>query len=231
MNCLETRRRLLESPEQPGAEAFAHLEECAACRAAAHEARRFEMRLAEALRVEPPAKLEEQRLLRHSYRHRHRWRGAAVALAASLLLAATLVALAPRFLDRDADLGQELLDLVAMAPFALVDQRPIPESEIRAALAPLGLSLVGDLGRITFVGRCIVNGVLAGHLVVRIDGAPVTVFLIPERLATARTSFAANHWAGTAIPEGPGTIGIVGRPGEPLEELEAKLRESVRWRS
>ena len=94
---------------------------------------------------------------------------------------------------------------------------------------PAGLDLAGEIGDVTFAGRCIVRGEISGHIVVQGETAPVTVFLIKEQLVTSRATIRSDHYTGVVVPEGTGTIALVSAPGESLEHLEAVVREAVRW--
>lgn len=233
MNCIEFRRMLMTDPLVSDPEFAEHRRTCAACAEAVERSAHLERRLREAVNVQVPENLASRILLKQSFEarpHRAWWRNARVyALAASVLLALGLVSLSLTSRVEESRLSEEFVALVNGAPNALTARGPVTSGQISEALEAAGLDLAGEIGEVTFAGRCIVRGKLAGHIVVKGDTAPVTVFLIKDRLVSDRATIRSNHYSGFVVPAGVGTIAIVSAPGEPLERLEAEVRSAVRW--
>ena len=235
MNCIEFRRILLTDPgaTRPG---FAeHRRTCPDCADAVARSAHFERRLREAVNVDVPENLASRILLKQSFEaHPARawWRAARVyALAASILLVVAVVSLGlPSYLEQR-HLSEEFVALVNGAPYALAADKSVSGAEISAALEPTGLDLAGDIGDVTFAGRCLVRGKLSGHIVLQGDTAPVTVFLIRDRLVADRATIRSAHFSGIVLAQGSGTIAIVSAPGEMLNAIEARVRSAIRFKS
>jgi len=235
MNCIEFRRLLLTHPGVVDPEFAEHRRSCPDCADAVERSGHFERRLRQAVNVDVPENLASRILLKQSFEcHAERpwWRTRRVyALAASLLLVVGLVSLGLNAQLEQGRLSEEFVALVNGAPYALAASKPVSGNEISAALEPVGLDLDGDIGNVTYAGRCIVRGRLSGHIVVQGDTAPVTVFLIGEQLVADRAAIRSDLYSGIVVRQGAGTIAIVGIPGEALETIEARVRSAIRWGS
>lgn len=235
MNCMEFRRMLLTDPAVSDAEFAEHRQTCPDCADTVARSAHLERRLREAVNVDVPENLVSRILLKHSFEAHPKqpwWRTARVyAMAAGVLLAVGLVSMALTSRVEQRRLSEEFVALVNGAPYALTANDSLSESRISETLEPAGLDLADSIGDVTFAGRCLVRGKISGHIVVQGKTAPVTVFLIKERLVTGRATIRSDHYSGVVIPQGTGTIAIVSAPGEPIAKLEAQVRSAVRWSS
>jgi ATP-dependent protease HslVU (ClpYQ) peptidase subunit len=233
MNCIEFRRLLLTDPGLVDAEFVEHRRSCPDCAEAVERSAHCEWRLRQAVNIDVPENLASRILLKQSFEYhadRPWWRTRrAYALAASMLLMVGLISLGLSSYLEQQRLNEEFVALVNGAPYALAASKPVSGSEISAALEPVGLDLAGDIGAVTYAGRCIVRGKLSGHIVVQGDTAPVTVFLIGEQLVADRATIRSNLYSGIVVRQGAGTIAIVSTPGESLEKVEARIRSAIRW--
>ncbi len=233
MNCIEFRRILLTDPGVVDAEFARHRRDCHDCTDAVERSAYFERRLREAVDIDVPENLASRILLKQSFEaHTERpwWRTRrAYALAASMLLMVGLATLALTSHLEQRHLSEEFVALVKGAPYALAASKPVSSDDISAAMRPAGLDLDGEIGNVTYAGRCLVRGTLSGHIVLQGDTAPVTVFLINEQLVTDRGTIRSDLYSGIVLPLGSGTIAIVSTPGEALENVEARVRSAIRW--
>ena len=233
MNCIEFRRILLTDPGVVDSAFASHRRDCPDCSDAIAHSAHFERRLREAVDIDVPENLASRILLRQSFQASAEppwWRTRRTyALAASMLLMVGLVTLALTSHLQQRRLSEEFVALVKGAPYALVASKPVSSGDISAALGPAGLDLDGNIGAVTYAGRCLVRGQLSGHIVVQGDTAPVTVFLISEQLVSRRATIRTDHYSGVVLPQGSGTIVIVSAPGEALEKLELRVRSAIRW--
>ena len=231
MNCLEFRRRLNTDPGSQEPEFLAHMRQCPHCQLAVAKAAHFEQRLRDGLRVEVPEKLTSRILLRQAFRARtgrRIWQRPVLAAAAGVVLMLAGV-LAYVSIERGPGLEQEVVALIRAAPYALAAEELVSDAAVAAILRPVGVQLDGDLGPITFAGRCYVRGKMAGHLVLKGETARITVFLIPHEQIAAPARIREGHLSGRLLPAGAGTIAIVSAPGEALGAVEGRLRSAVRW--
>jgi len=235
MTCIEFRRNLLTDPGTADPEFTRHRRDCHDCADTVERSAHFERQLRKAVNIEVPENLASRILLKQSFEaHAERpwWRtGRTYALAASMLLMVGLMS--PGLISHleQSRLSEELVALVDNAPYALAASEPVSSGDISAALEPAGLDLDGDIGDVTYAGRCIVRGKLSGHIVVQGDTAPVTVFLIKKQLVADRATIRSDRYSGIVLPQGGGTIAIVSSPGEALEKVEARVRSAIRWGS
>jgi len=233
MNCIEFRRMLLTEPGGTDAAFAEHRRSCPECAEAVERSAHFERILREAVNVPVPEHLASRILLKQSFQPRREspwWRTRrAYALAAGVLLVMGLsfIALSGHLQQRR--LSEEFVALINGAPYALTANQAVSSSEISAALEPAGLDLEGSIGDVTFAGRCIVRGKLSGHIVLKGDTAPITVFLIGDALVSDRATIRSDNYSGVVLPQGSGTIAILGSPGETLEDVEARVRSAIRW--
>ena len=233
-DCLGFRRRLQVEPGCREAEFLDHAKHCPACALALESSLKAESQLRAALRMPTPDDLVARILLRQSFgevgpRPRNKsWQGW-YGLAAGLALAGFVALFALWGAPRESGLAGEVVALIQAAPYALAAEGSISRKQVAAALKPVGLSLSGDLGPVSFVGRCYIRGQMAGHLVVQGESARITVFLIPHVSVRAPIPIRSGHFSGMLIPSGPGAVAIVSAPGEPLEAVQERVRSAVLW--
>ncbi len=234
MNCLEFRRAFETEPGGRDLRLGEHRADCPSCAAFAARVLRFDRLLREAARVPVPAELASRVLLRQAFGRARRGgvlpRRDALALAASLLAATALGVFSYHHLRSGEDrLGREVVAMVRNAPYALAPSEPLPASRIARALRPAGVAMRGPIGTVTFAGRCLIQGRLAGHLVVAGRHAPVTIFLIPEERVASRRTVRGHRLAALLVPTAGGTIAVVGAEDEPLAGIASLARAAVRW--
>lgn len=220
MDCLEFRRRLAAEPDSNDPAMLAHRRDCPACAAAWERARQFERSLAEALAVPVPDGLAERVLLAQATGERRRHRGRrrlALALAASLLVAAVGADLAWRHFDARS--------LPALAVAHMPDEidslqrtRPIADDAVAAGFAARGLKLAGPVpDNVTYVHDCDVGPYRTVHLVSRVGATSVAVLYIPGRHMRNGRSFRRDGWRGREVPLREGTLVMLSdRRGVPL---------------
>lgn len=233
MNCLEFRRRIESQPNDEDNRLRAHVRSCEPCAAFAAQLADFDHQIKAALAVPIPEKLAARILLRQSFETRsglRRWRRHGwVAFAASLLVAVTVGLAASAYLFDEVRLEHEVVALVNAASYALESEGPVSGREVTAALEPVGLAMETPLASVSFAGRCLVRGKLAGHLVLRQRNQPVSVFLMPEERVARRAHFAGGQWTGVLLPAEHGAIAIVAPPGVPVEGVADRIIRAVRW--
>ncbi len=227
MNCLEFRRQMETAPAQAGSGAHEHARECPACTDFSRRVAAFDRALGEALRVPVPENLAARILMRQSFPRRSTTRGW-LALAACLVLAIALAA--GGYLRYESALEHELVALVQAADYALAADEPVDTEALAEALRPVGLGVGAPMGRVSYAGRCLVRGNLSGHLVIRDDAEPVTVFLMPDERMARRSRFEHQGWSGVLVPAGDGTLGFVAPAGKSVESVIERVSKAVRWR-
>lgn len=232
MNCLQFRRAIELAPNDIGDEERLHLQQCASCSAHARRVAAFDAKLSAAIKIPAPENLSERILLRHAFRTRKartlHW--PALAAGVTLLISGALTVMS--YLHNESQLEREVLALVDAADYALQAREPIAMHTLSNALEPVGLTIDGLIGRVSFAGRCLVRGNLSGHVVLRAQDSsdsPITVFLMPAERLVRESRFEGKNWSGLLIPAANGAIAIVAPRGQALSNVTRRVLEAVRW--
>ncbi len=231
MNCIDFRR-IVDTGLHTTDEVFArHKRECLTCNAHAQRALQLDSHLRKAVRVPVPENLASRILLKQvfeSAKRRSRRKRQILALAASVLLTASVVGVTSRYFSGPG-LDEVVVALVDEAERTLPVGEPVSVSHIRSVLKSVGVGLGQDIGEVTFVGPCVVRGKVAGHVMLRGKTAPISVLLMPGERVSARALFVDGGHRGVLLPAKSGAIAIVAAPGEALEAIEVRVRSAVRW--
>ena len=231
MNCFEFRRTVSISPHDLGDAAAAHRETCASCHAYALRAERTLRLVRAAVRVPVPDDLVAGILMSQAFQHRReraRRRRVTLALAACMLLAIAVGVFAVWPQYRQLSLEREVLALVATTDYALENRRAIAPEAVSDALSPVGYGVRPEIGPVSFAGRCLVRGALAGHLVVREQSEPVTVFLVPHLDVRGESTFGNADWSGVMLSSPTrGAVVVIASPDTDLSPIAERIRLAV----
>lgn len=229
VNCLQARRAIAERNCDEDSGISTHLRECEGCARYAARIAAEDGVIRQAIRNEVPADLGANILMAQAFelrrRRRHR-RFAVAAVAASVAIVALLVGV-PRYQEHR--LTSEVLVLIEAADYALENRDPLTQETVEGALAPVGFVLRAPLERVSFAGRCLVQGTLSGHLVLRDQQRPVTVLLIPERSITQPLRFSDANWSGIVVPNANGVMAVLAPRGTDMQGVAARIEAAVRW--
>jgi hypothetical protein len=233
MNCIEFRHAVLTEPRAVSDAMAAHRTSCPGCAAYAERSERFEADLLTALRIETPPELADRILLRRSLADHdaERYpRRRFMALAASLALGTTALIAGGVWRARSR-LEQDLLaHAAAPHPVGLGGGKgDVAPTLVEALVADVGADLHGVPGRVEDAWPCVMRGTRGAHL--RLQGVQglVSVMMLPqERIRSARR-FGEGGSVGLMQPRPHGLLAIVGRAGEPLDEIAARLENVLTW--
>jgi hypothetical protein len=229
MNCLKFRRAVETDPGGSDELVRSHARECGACAAHAHRLSGFNRTLNAAMKTPVPEKLTERILLRHAFHSRSTRRFQWPALAAGLALLTSAAFAVMGYLHSESRLEHEVIALVDAADYALQARGPVAAHTLSTALKPVGLRLDGAIDNVSFAGRCLVRGNLSGHVVLRKQHSPITVFLMPEENLLRQTRFEGENWSGLLVPADHGAIAIVARRGQALDGVVQQVLDAIRW--
>lgn len=226
MDCLEFRRRVGAEPSVSDEGIEAHRRECPACARHQDELREMDSVVALALAVDA-ARIQKRDAVAGPaavVSRRPRW----LALAASIVIGLS-VGLALWISSPRVSLAREVIGHVAHEPSAVIGTSPVAPAALDGVLDPEGARLRPGLGDVTFAMRCLFEGHVVPHLVVRTDAGPVTVLLLRHRNVSEPTRVEEQGYVGVVLPAPRGSIAIVGRDQKDLEGIAQKVFEAVDW--
>jgi hypothetical protein len=226
LDCLEFRRQVGAEPFIEGPAIDAHRSECPACARHQDELRAMDGLIARALTVEMRG-LAEPTQAAHAARAtpiRRRLFAIAASIVVGLSVGLVLLVSAPR-----ASLAREVIDHVAHEPGALAATVAIAPGELAGVLDPEGTRLRPGIGDVSFAARCVHDGHVVPHLVVRMPEGTVTVLLLRHRELDEAVAIEAQGFEGVVLPAPRGSIAIVGQGIENLDGVAQKVFEAVDW--
>ena len=223
MNCLEFRRRVGAEPSLADGEIEAHRRECPACARYQDELRAMDALIGRALAVDAARIRETAAAKAGGLATRPRW----LALAASIVIGVS-VGLALWISSPRISLAREVIGHVAHEPGSMVNLLPIEPGALAGVLDPEGARL-RPVGNVTFAARCVYEGHVVPHLVVRMPQGPVTVLLLRHRSVGKTVRIAEQGYTGVVMPAPRGSIAIVGRNQKNLDDIARQVFNAVDW--
>jgi hypothetical protein len=234
MNCLEFRRHVGAEPSSTLPAMLAHHEACATCARYRDEMRSLDRLLGRAMQIDvaPPSAHpgpysasgpDAGRVTRSPARPR-RWLAVAASLVAGVLVAATLWLSYP-----EPTLAAEVIGHVVSEPDAQKKGLPLAAGAIAEVLEPSHVQLRPGMGTVTFAMRCVFEGHVVPHLVVRTEDGPVTVLLLAHRKVAAAARIEADGYSAVVLPAPRGSIAIVGRNLPRIDAIAQQVFDSIDW--
>ncbi len=222
--CLEFRRRVGAEPALSGPEFDAHRRECPACARYQDELRTMDALMARALAVGIDRIALPKGGATGAGRGRRRLFAVAASIAAGFAVGLVLLVSVPR-----ESIAREVVDHVAHEPGALAAAVPVAAAALAGVLDPEGTRLRPGIGDVTFAARCVHQGHVVPHLVVRTPQGAVTVLLLRHREVDEPVRFEEQGFAGVVLPAPRGSIAIVGRDLADLDGVAQQVFEAVDW--
>jgi hypothetical protein len=222
ISCLEFRRRAGAEPFAGDAAMEAHRLECAACARYQDELRAMDGVIRRALAVEPgplarpaaaPAGASRRRIL-----------AIAASLVAGIAVGVVLLVGAPR-----ASIAREVVAHVEHEPGALLPTEPLAPDEVSSVLAQEGMRLRPGAGDVSYAMRCVVDGRVVPHLVVRTPAGPVTVLVLRHREVGKPMRLSEGRLEGIVLPAPRGSIAVVGEGVADIDAVARSVFEAVDW--
>jgi hypothetical protein len=224
MNCLEFRRQAGAEPSAGGPEFDAHRRECAACARYQDELRTLDALVARALAVDPARIRRPAAGAGGVPATRRRYLAIAASIVVGLSVGLVLLVSAPR-----ASIAREVVDHVMHEPGTMNLVVPVAPGALAGVLDPEGTSLRPGVGEVTFAARCVYQGHVVPHLVVRLPAGPVTVLLLRHREIDEPVRISESGLEGVVLPAPRGSIAIVGQGLKDPAGIAQKVFEAVDW--
>jgi hypothetical protein len=222
ITCLEFRRRIGAEPLASDAEVEAHRRECPACARHQDELRAMDGLIRRALEVSPPA--GPRAAPAPEQVPRRRLFAIAASLAAGVAVGLLVFVTAPR-----EAIAREVIGHVLHEPGAMDRTAPLPAGDLDGVLGPEGLRLRPDAGDVTFASRCVFDGRVVPHFVVRTPQGPVTVLVLPHRSVGRPLRLAEQGFTGVVLPAPRGAIAVVGQGVADIDAVAREVFDAVDW--
>jgi hypothetical protein len=224
MTCLEFRRQAGAEPAAGGPEFDAHRRECAACARYQDELRAMDALVARALAVDAARIRRPAAGAGGVPATRRRYLAIAASLVAGLSVGLVLLVSAPR-----ASLAREVVDHIMHEPGTMNLLVPVAPGALAGVLDPEDTRLRPGIGEVTFAARCVHQGHVVPHLVVRTPEGPVTVLLLRHREIDEPVRISDSGLEGVVLPAPRGSIAIVGQGLKDPAGIAQKVFEAVDW--
>jgi hypothetical protein len=224
MTCLEFRRQAGAEPSAGGPEFDAHRLECAACARYQDELRAMDTLIGRALAVDPARVRRPAAGAGGGPATRRRYLAIAASLVVGLSVGLVLLVSAPR-----ASIAREVVDHIVHEPGTMDLLVPVTAGALAGVLDPEGTRLRPGIGEVTFAARCVHQGHVVPHLVVRTAEGPVTVLLLRHREIDGPVQISERGLVGVVLPAPRGSIAIVGQGLKDPAGVAQKVFEAVDW--
>jgi hypothetical protein len=223
IDCLEFRRRVGAEPFTADSDVEAHRKDCPACARHQDELRAMDGIIRQALAVDPAPRSGTAAGVTAGV-PRRRFFAIAASLVAGAAVGIVLLVGAPR-----ASIAREVIGHVEHEPGARVATAPLATAALAEVLDPDGTRLRPGAGDVTFAARCVFDGHVVPHLVVRTPQGPVTVLMLRHRTLDEPLHLSESGYEGVVLPAPQGSIAIVGEGVADIEGVARTLFESVDW--
>jgi Protein of unknown function (DUF3379) len=224
VNCLDFRRRVGAEPSVEDGQLAAHRASCAACARYQDELRAMDGLIARALAIGTDRLARSAPAQQAPASSRRRLFAIAASVAVGLAVGLALLVGAPRD-----SVAREVVEHVTHEPGTLAPTAPIAPAALAEVLEPDGARLRPGIGDVTFAARCVVDGRVVPHLVVRTPDGPVTVLLLRHREIDEPLRIAERGLDGVVLPAPRGSIAVVGQGIADLPGVAQRVFEAVDW--
>lgn len=248
LDCEGFRAQKLADPYARGEAVVRHAERCPPCAKFAAELEVFEHQLRDCIDCDVPDDLNARilghvprsadrkswlaRLLARLGRGNTTWFMPAMAGFGGVLALGIVGAVSFHLLRGPPPLARAMIAHVRSEPAIFGLDQVTLDADVRDAFGALGGTLgaggdiAGSLGRVRFLGTCVIAGKRVQHLLVNTDDGEATLLLIPgERVDTGVSS--DDGFSAAVIPLRQGSLGIVTRSPESATRVRDRLRRAM----
>ncbi len=230
MNFSEFKKLLAADPWNRDSETLRARNSAPEFEQAAEEAEAFEHKLQTALQVSPPVDLlaDIKAISQHPVQRRN-WMP--LALAASLLIAVGAVGMVWKQSQQWDSVEAYLAEHYAHDGDTLLGRAAgsVSEADISRIMASLNASAGQQLkGQIKFIKFCPTPEGRGAHMVVSTEQGPMTIVFMPATQVTDGEMVEFNQMHAYLVNLEHGSAAIIGRRSQPVENLEALVRNSLR---
>lgn len=234
MNCLEFRRRLLEDPFTHDAAMIAHEESCPTCAKYARDVRTKEIQLRALLNNIPvPAELPNKIRLNIGLKKRQPAKKIFAWMMVSVFILGAGLAFITDFYPFIASvnnpIAQHVLQHTEQEEHLYDASQQVPYTQLSLLFKQFNAKADSNIGPITFASICPIQNHKGIHLAVNGLLGPVSVFYMPNEHINDSVKFSSTQFQGKIKPTHWGSIAVIGRHYEPLDQVMQHMEEMVTW--
>lgn len=150
------------------------------------------------------------------------------ALAASILVGA-FATLAIWALHPTDTLAHDVVAHIEDEPKSWASSQQVSPAALEEILRKAGVTLDANSDKVMYARSCPFRGHKVPHLVVSTSHGPVTVLVLRYESVQARESFHEDGMTGVITPAPRGSIAVLARGNENIDEVAEQVQKSVRW--
>jgi hypothetical protein len=148
----------------------------------------------------------------------------AASLVAGIVVGIVLLVSLPR-----AAIAREIAGHIAHEPAAMRSTVPLAPVEVEQVLGPEGTRLRPGIGDVTYAMRCVFDGHVVPHLVVRTPEGPVTVLVLGHREVGKPLQLREDGLEGIVLPAPRGSIAVIGEGIADINAVARRVVDAVDW--
>lgn len=230
ITCLEFRQRTGADPQDHSPEVLEHRQNCRRCADFVEVQQALDARLEAALRIPVPEDLRARVIFNQTGRWQHRparrhW----LPIAAGLFLAAGLGFVLVN-VGGSQSLPAEVVAHIEHEPSLLLPTQRLAEPvRVNAILNEGRVRLAQPMDNVIHAGLCPFRGRQVPHLVLRVEGEPVSVLLIANEQNGAVEEIHEDGYHGVIVPRRGGSLAIVAARPELVQPAREQLEAAVNW--
>lgn len=172
--------------------------------------------------------LKQQLSLHQSQRKKLLRNGFAAGLAASLVLVVSLIYMLPETLDSSL-LNQQVINHMNNDTHALNVHMDVPKTAIDTMLASYGGRFKGPIGKVTYLGHCIIGDQTGLHLVLNTRQGLVTIMILPNQTINSEHSLTYGNYQSVVYPSKKGSIAIIAEHPAAIRETQLTINQNLNW--
>jgi len=238
MNCEQYQQAIAADPSESFEGGREHAATCSDCSELREEYRAVDARIASALAVDVPD-LKMPELPDHSDDNvvtlapRKRFTSPAwFGLAAAFALAAYFGLLTLNASDPSLSLANQVIaHLDHEEGSRIVTNVAVSERTLNSVVSNQVAEMDSGIGLITYARSCVINGIAIPHLVIQGERGPVTLLLMPDEAIDQAITLDGVSINGVILPNGNGSIAIIGERGEQLDTIGNRVVDAVKWKT
>jgi hypothetical protein len=150
------------------------------------------------------------------------------ALAASILVGA-FATLAIWTLHPTDTLAHDVVAHIQHEPKSWASSQQVTPEALDEILRNAGVTLDANSDKVMYARSCPFRGHKVPHLVVSTSRGPVTVLVLRYESVKARESFHEDGMTGVITPAPRGSIAVLAKGNENIDEVAEQVQKSVRW--